>query len=185
MSSMVITLKLEESETVLTQKYQLNSERKKEQALALSQLFKNLASGDKRGIIDVQTSSANPVAASGTFTLDTVIATDAVTVGGTTFTGTDTPSTNLHFDTDAGSDALIAASLASAINNHPDASDIVTASANGAVVTVTAKQEGEVGNEIVFTSADATITASGSGKLAGGTGGAIEAPTTYNLGLAS
>lgn len=185
MSSMVITLKLEDSETVLTQKYQLPVSKPKEEAKALSQLFKDLASNNKRGVVDVQTSGTSAVAAAGTWTLDTVVATDTVTVGNITFTGTDTPSTNLHFDTAAGSDTLIAASIADAVNAHPTTSQIVTAVAAGAVVTVTAKQKGVVGNFIPFTDGDTTITSSGSGFLAGGTGGAAEAATQYLLGLAS
>lgn len=182
-SSIVITVKTDDTQAVSQQKYQLDSDRRREEALALSQLFKEIASQHTRAEFDVQTGSAAPVAASGTWTLDTVVATDTVTVGSITFTGTDTPSTNLHFDTSLATDALIAADIARAVNEHPTTSQIVTASAADEVVTVTAKQKGVVGNFIPFTDADSTITSSGSGFLAGGTGGATEAAVTYTLGI--
>jgi phage tail sheath gpL-like len=141
-----------------------------------------LASGNAKGTVYAQSAPADPVAASGTWTLDTVVATDTVTVGPITFTGTDTPTTNLHFDTSLATDALIAADIARAVNEHPVASTIVTASAASAVVTVTAKVRGVVGNWIAFTDGDSTITSSGSGYLAGGTGGVTDAEATYNFG---
>ena len=182
MASLVLTIKSEETQSLLQQLLQLSSTKDREAALALSRLFKDCANHRSRAVIDIQTGSAAPVAASATFTLDTVVATDAVTVGTITFTGTDTPTTALHFDTDAGSDTLIAESLADAINAHSTLSQQVVATSAAAVVTVTALQKGVCGNAINFSSADATITASAA-HLEGGTGGATEAGSTFYLGL--
>jgi len=184
MSSIVITIKSEETQAAAKQRHQDASDKPHEQANAIASLFKQYASRHERCNFDVQTGSADPVAASGTWTLDTVVATDTVTVGNITFTGTDTTSTNLHFDTSLASDTLIAADIARAVNEHPTAGQIVTATSADAVVTVTAKQKGVVGNFIPFTDADTTITSSGSGFLAGGTGGAAEAAVNYNCGIA-
>lgn len=183
-SSLVITVKSnDETQADLQQFFQLPANSVREEALALSRYFKELASLNKRAVVDVQTAAAAPVAASGTWTLDTVVATDTVTVGSITFTGTNTPTTNLHFDTSLATDALIAADIARAVNEHPTTSQIVTASAALAVVTVTAKQKGVVGNFIPFTDADSTITSSGSGFLTGGTGGATDDASSYALGI--
>jgi len=184
MSSIVITIKSEETQAAAKQRHQDASDKPHEQANAIASLFKQYASRHERCNFDVQTGSADPVAASGTWTLDTVVATDTVTVAGVTFTGDDTPEGATEFNTAAGSDALIAASIAAAVNAHPTTSQYVTASADGAVVTVTAHQKGLVGNFIPFTDGDTTITSTGSGFLAGGTGGAAEAAVNYNCGIA-
>jgi phage tail sheath gpL-like len=182
-SSIVITIESEETQAAVQQKYQDDSDRPREQALALASLFKQYASMHERAEFTVQTASAAPVAASGTWTLDTVVATDTVTVAGVTFTGTDTPTTVLHFDTSSADVEVIAADIARAVNEHTTANLYVTASADAEVVTVTAKQKGVVGNLITFTDGDSTITSSGSGFLAGGTGGASEDGVTYTLGI--
>jgi phage tail sheath gpL-like len=80
-------------------------------------------------------------AASGTFTLDTVIATDAVSINGVTFTGVASGATGNQFNIGADDDET-AENLAAAINASVTAlvSGYVTASASGAVVTVTAER---------------------------------------------
>ena len=110
------------------------------------------------------------VKASGTFTLATVIATDAVSINGVTFTAVASGATGDQFNVGA-SDALTAANLAAAINASATelVSEHVTASAADEVVTVTAKFAGHAGNAITIASADATITASGA-RLEGGDG---------------
>ena len=183
MSSLVVTLKSEDVQADLQAACQLDGNTKRENALALAVLLKKLATGTKRGVLTVQTGSADPVAASGTFTLDTAIATDAVTIGTTTFTATSTPTLATHWEIDGASDTLDAASLAAAINAHATVSQIVTATSADEVVTITAKQKGVVGNFIPLSSADSTITASGA-FLTGGTGGVTEAGTVVELGIA-
>jgi phage tail sheath gpL-like len=181
MSSIVLTVTSELTQTHLAQRYQLAG-KPKEGAQALSQLFKDLASGNKSGTVLVQTGSASPVAASGTLTLVSAIATDAITIGTTTFTATSTPTLSTDWEIDGASDTLDAASLAAAINAHATVSQIVTATSAANVVTITAKQKGVVGNFIPLSSADATITASGA-FLTSGAGGVTEAATTLALGL--
>jgi phage tail sheath gpL-like len=108
------------------------------------------------------------VAASGTFTLASVIATDAISINGVTFTCVASGATGNQFNVGV-SDTATAANLAAAINASVTAlvSGYVTASAAATVVTVSAAIPGILGNAITIASADATITASGA-RLTGG-----------------
>lgn len=81
------------------------------------------------------------------------------------------------------SDKCLAVRLAAAVNAHSTLKYIVSASAALAVVTVTALIRGVIGNFIQFTDNDSTITSSGSGYLAGGLGGVMEAAQVYDCGL--
>lgn len=114
----------------------------------------------------------NAVQASGTFTLASVIATDACSINGVTFTCVASGAVANQFNVGA-SDALTAVNLAAAINASVSAlvSGYVTASAAGDVVTVTSAFYGLSGNQTLIATADATITVSGA-KL---TGGAVDA----------
>lgn len=141
----------------------------------------SLASGNEKGTVYAQSGTANPVAASATFTVVSAVATDAVTIGTIVMTATSTPTTDLHWEIDGADDDADAASLCAAINANPTLTQIVTATVADNVVTVTAKQRGVVGNAINFSSADATITASTT-HLAGGTGGATDAESAYAFG---
>lgn len=182
-SSLVLTIKSDKTQAVNQTAFQLNANKGKEAMLALSQLFKELASRNHRGVVDIQTGSAAPVAASATFTLVSVVATDTVTIGPTTFTFTSDPSLETDVEVDGATDADDATALAAAINAHSTVGQVVTAEAASNVVTVTAKQKGVVGNFINFSSGDATITASGA-NLSGGTGGVTEAATSFERGIA-
>lgn len=108
------------------------------------------------------------VAASGTFTLDTVVATDAVSINGVSFTAVASGATGNQFNVGA-DDAETAENLAAAINASVSAlvSGYVTASADDEVVTITSAFYGLAGNQTLIASADATIVASGA-RLAGG-----------------
>lgn len=181
-SSLVLTIQSEKTQAQLQDMLQLSATKDREVAGALSGLFNSMACKMHRGTIDVQTGSAAPVAASGTLTLVSAIATDAITIGTTTFTATSTPTLSTDWEIDGASDTLDAASLAAAINAHTTVNQIVTASSAAGVVTITAKQKGVVGNFIPLSSADATITASAA-FLTGGTGGVTEAAYSYSLGL--
>jgi len=146
------------------------------------QFIRDLLSGVEVGILDVQTGAANPAAASGTFTLVSVIATDALTIGSQTFTFTSTPTLENDVEVDGADDTADAAAMAAAINLHSITGKVVRATSALGVVTVTALQKGLVGNKIPISDADTTITTSAA-FLAGGTGGADSAATTYALGL--
>lgn len=152
-----------------------------EQALNLSNLFRRAAMGMEGIEMDVSTASADPVKASGTLTLTSVIATNACTVGKTTFTFTSTPTLSTDVEVDGATNALDATALAAAINAHTDTSKIVVASAASNVVTITALVPGVIGNQIALSSAAGTIVASAT-YLASGAGGVQSAAVVHNLG---
>ncbi len=183
MSTLLISVTTEDTKAYLAQYYQPETGKPKQATKVLENFFRALGSGVKRGTMQVFCNGTSPVAASGTLTLVSAIATDAITIGTTTFTATSTPTLSTHWEIDGATDTLDAASLAAAINAHATVSQIVTATSATNVVTITAKQKGLVGNFIPMTSADATITASGTGFLAGGTGGIEDAGVTYSLGI--
>lgn len=119
----------------------------------------------------------NETRASGTFILNTVIATDAISINGVTFTCVASGAGANQFNVGA-SDVLTAANLAAAINASVTAlvAGYVTAtSAAGltttGVVTVKSTNYGVQGNQTLIASADATIVASGTHL----TGGAADA----------
>lgn len=122
------------------------------------------------------------VKATGTFTLTTAIATDAISINGVTFTCVASGATGNQFNLGADDDGD-AANLAAAINASVTAlvANVVTATSAANVVTITAKRAGLLGNAITIASADATIVASGA-RLTGGLDGDTE---TLNLGKAA
>jgi len=120
------------------------------------------------GAISVNITVATGVAASATATFSTVVATNTVTIGGVTFTGSDTASGAVQFLTGT-TDTLSAASLAAVVNANTTANKLVKATSAGAVVTFTAVAPGTAGNFITLTKNGAPITVTGSGFLAGGT----------------
>jgi phage tail sheath gpL-like len=129
------------------------------------------ACGANQGVIDVQSSSSDPVAASGTITLANVSADDTVTIGKTTLTAKASPSGEDQFS-QAGTDTVDAASLVTKINAHSVLSLLVYASSVAGVVTVSALQKGVVGNHIALSSSNGTrLEVTGSGYLASGAGG--------------
>lgn len=139
-----------------------------------------LASGNEKGTIYAQSGSADPVAASGTITLATVLATHTVTIGGVTFTASSTPAGEAQFEID-GTDTADAAALAAAINAHSTLSQVVSATSAAAVVTVSALTRGVAGNFIALTQTGGTMTLSAA-ALANGTGGATNSASTYAFG---
>lgn len=148
-------------------------------ALNVADHFRRVAAGLESGSFDLYTSSASPVAASGTITLASVAADDTVTIGGVTFTAKASPSGSVQFS-QAGTDTQDAASLAAKINAHSTLSQIVSATSASGVVTVTCRVKGVIGNFITLASTGGTMTLSAS-ALAGGTGGVTGAPTSYTL----
>jgi len=131
------------------------------------------------------TMSIVPVKASGTLTLVSAIATDAVTVNGKTYTfqaGAPTTYGQVQIGV---SDTASATNLKNAINSYETRVGNeyeVVATSNAGVVTITARAEGTAGNAITISSADSTITASGA-TLAGGTatGGVMSTDVTNQL----
>lgn len=183
MSTIVITVKSELAVAIARQRYQLASDKRKAQALAMVDLFTRLAGGVEAASFDVQTASANPVAASATITLATVAADDTVTIGKTTLTAKASPSGENEFS-QAGTDTVDAAGLVTKINAHSVLSKLVVATSSAGVVTVTALAKGEVGNHIVLVSSNGTrLAVTGSGYLASGAGGVNEIAVNYALGI--
>lgn len=180
-STLILTIKSDETQALLQQLFQLDVNENRGVALALSGYFRDLASGGKRAGLDVQTGGAQPVRASGTFTFNTVIATDTFTIAGVTFTFTATPTLETDVDS-AGTDAAKAIAAAAKINAHSTIGLIVKASAATNVVTVEALQAGVIGNQIDISDADTTIDTSAA-TLENGAGGATEDGQTYSLGL--
>lgn len=136
---------------------------------SIADLIESILSGNQVGGPSVQVSvQGYEVRASGTFTLDTVVATDAITINGVTFTAVASGATGNQFNVGA-DDEETAANLAAAINASVTAlvAGYVTASAAGEVVTVTSAFYGTAGNQTTIASADATIVASGA-RLTGG-----------------
>lgn len=160
----------------------------------LKELGKGNAKSTLQGIINILTKGIGGaeqmsiqvglggVKASGTLTLTTAIATDAISINGVTFTCVASGATGNQFNLGA-DDAGDAANLAAAINASVTAlvAGYVTATSASNVVTVSAKRAGLLGNAITLASADATIVASGA-RLAGGLDGDTE---TLNLGKAA
>lgn len=266
MASVILTISSARSD--LVDKLVLDTSLPHKAINGLEKYFHSVNAGIESASVDIQTHATNPVAASGTWTVASVIATDEADVGGVALTFTATPtletdvlvtigsakafasstdislytgyitetthgyytgdvarmttssvlpagfalSTDYHIikiDADtyalassqanavAGvpivpttkgtgnqtvtltADKCIAYRLAAAVNAHSTLKFIVKATAALAVVTVYALQKGVVGNFIQFTDADSTITSSGSGYLAGGTGGAGTVPVNY------
>lgn len=109
--------------------------------------------------------------ASGTITFSSADAADNVAIGATTFVGTAgsvTPGAATYSIDTGNSEA--AASLASQINAHAVASQIVHATAASGVCTVIARKGGTAGNAIVLTSTDGVdVAVTGAGTLTGGT----------------
>jgi len=124
---------------------------------------------------------AGAAQASGTLTLDTVIATNTALINGVTFTAVASGATGNQFNV-GGSDTITAANLAAAINGSASAlvNGHVLASAVGPVVTVTAKLAGVTGNAITIAGGGATVAASGA-RLTGGSNGTVK---DIELGLA-
>jgi len=145
----------------------------------ISRYIDQIATGKITASIDVSDSATAPVAASGTYTLVSAIATDAVTIGQETFTASSTPSGENEWEIDGADDTADALSLATAINAHSTIGSMITATSALGVVTLTAQTKGSWANQVPFSSADATITASAT-FLAGGTGGSEDAAESFS-----
>lgn len=149
----------------------------------LARYLRALASGAQSGTVTIGEDDA--VAASGTATIVSAVATDAVTINGVAFTAIangGTPTGN-QWCVGAGgtANADSATALAAAINAAATAkvAGYVTASAAANVVTITAVHAGVSGNMFTLTDTGNTITVTGSGFLTGGA--ERTAPTSYSL----
>ena len=179
-SSVVVTIETEKSQSQAGYDLKLGADKPRENVKALSSWVRGIESGIHRAKVSIQTGANAPVAASATATLVSC-ATDTITIGGITFTGSGSPSGELQFETD-GNDTADAAALAAAINAHSTLSKVVSATSAAGVVTITCLIPGVIGNFITLSETGTTITVSAA-ALAGGTGGAQEAVQTSVMGL--
>lgn len=126
--------------------------------------------------------SYNLVQATGTVTFSSIAAADTVTINGVTFTASASPSGANQFLV-TGGDTLAAAALAAKINSATAPTgiiNVVTATSNAAIITLTAVQPGLTGNAVTLAiSAHGSVSAA---RMAGGTDGTQVA---VNYGRAS
>jgi phage tail sheath gpL-like len=146
--------------------------------LKLKDFFKRVTSGIRPATVRTENDA---VKASGTLTLTSVIATDAVVINGQTLTAVASGATTDQWNLGA-SDTEAATNLAAKINAHAAFTGICTATSSETVVTVSAARPGKIGNAITLVSNDATIVASAA-RLANGTDGASD--RTHYYGSAS
>lgn len=121
----------------------------------------------------------NLVAATGTVTLSSMVATDTVTINGTVFTCVASGATGNQFNV-GGTDTITATNLAAAINASATTTvkGCVTALSAAAIVTVTCTIPGNIGNtQTLAISAHGSVSAA---RCAGGTEGTT---ATYRHGL--
>lgn len=124
--------------------------------------------------------SISDVKATGTLTLAGVVADDTVVVAGVTFTAKLTVSSLNHFTVVVGNNNTTAANLAAAINKYfKNYDNKVTATANAAVVTVTATAEGTTPNSYTLVGG-AHITPSGATLSGGTTTGGVKCTSVTN-----
>jgi hypothetical protein len=174
MANLTVTLFAPESAASLNTKYVgLNQASPKQFLVALENYIGALRGGIMNGGVTVLADDA--VWASGTATLASAVATNALTVAGVTFTAVapGTVPSNVQFAIGV-TDAESATNLAAAINASANAAvaGVVRAQAVNGVVTVTACQPGTAGNAITLAKTGAPITVSGA-TLAGGAAGTV------------
>jgi phage tail sheath gpL-like len=146
--------------------------------LGLSDFFARAASGAIKCSAEFQLNCDDYVYASATATLVDAGATDSVTINGVEFAAVVSGATGNQWNIGA-NDAADATSLAAAINASTTArvAGVVRATVASNVVTIKAKQPGLAGNCFTLTDTGTTITVTGSGFLASGTGGDATAVT--------
>lgn len=183
MSSLVITVKSNRSQTTLNDRLRIAANRAPDAVASLSAFLHGCAGGFESAAVSVQTGSADPAFAAQALTVvfASLNAADTVTIGGVVLTCTASAPAASQFQklTDA---TVTAANLAAAINAQASLSQMVSATSSGAVVTVSCDVPGIIGNLVAVASSAGGVTLGGS-TLVGGAGGANNAPITYSRGL--
>jgi hypothetical protein len=154
----------------------------REEALALARLFERIAGGQEKASFEVEAAGTALVRASATATIVAAGATDSITINGVEFAGVASGASGNTWNVGSGgtADADSATRLAAAINGSVTAkvAGYVYATAAANVVTIYARAPGVAGNMFTLVDTGTTITVTGSGFLAGGTG-QNAAPTSY------
>lgn len=166
-SKLVMELELDDSATLQVSK--LNSAIKENVKNNITNLLDGMSGGAYNGVMNLKLGAVQASLA-GTFT-GAPTATETVTINGVAFTARASGATGDEFNI-GGSVTITAANLAAAINASTTAGilDVIYASSDVGVITVTSKQAGKVGNAIVVADALSNFTWAGSAtKLAGGT----------------
>lgn len=182
MSTLIVQVTTAKSSTTVTRDFEHTTSDKYAAVQSVSEYVQSVITGNQYSDGSVPPTvnvsvKENATRASGTFILDTVIATDAISINGVTFTAVASGATGNQFNIGV-TDLLTATSLAAAINasatalvNQQVTAAVTTSIATPATVTVYSKNYGVFGNSVTIASADATITASGA-RL---TSGAVDA----------
>lgn len=167
MSFVKVLLSVPDSIATMTSQLQIIAAANQYSGGALENLISAMLTGEQLAYAKVST---GVLQASGTVTLSSMVATDTVTINGVVFTCETSGATGNQFNV-GGTDTITAYNLAAAINASVTANvtNVVTAAAVGAVVTVTAVQPGLAGNlNTLAISAHGSVSAA---ALAGGTDG--------------
>ncbi len=164
----IITITSNDTASQMQQNLQSASTSKYAVASALDNYFEALAGGMKAASLDIQVDGGDSVAASGTLTLTSVVATNTCVINGVTFTAIASGAVGNQFNVGV-SNTATAVNLAAAISASVTAlvSGVVTATSALGVVTVSATAKGTSGNLCTLTGS-ANIAASGA-RLTGGT----------------
>lgn len=182
MSSIVITVSSDKTQTTLSDRYRLNSSLPVNAMIGLSAYFHAVGGGLESASVSIQTGAVDAVRASGTATIAfaTLLAADTVTIAGSVLTcTTGTPSTAQFQKITDGTTTAV--NLAAAINAHATLSQMVSATSSAAVVTLISTSSGLIGNLITSTASSLGVVM-GAATLAGGAGGANNAPIVYARG---
>lgn len=181
MAKLNLLINTAQTKETLRQEFERSTSSKYATVQSMAQFLESIVSGGQMGGPPSVVSSIEDYAvrASGTFTLTSVVATDAISINGVTFTAVASGATGNQFNVGV-SDTLTAVNLAAAINASVTAlvSGYVTATSATNVVTVSSTNYGIYGNQTLIASADGTIVASGA-RLTGGAADASAKTYTF------
>lgn len=138
--------------------------------------------GNRQAKITATVNTGDAVAATGTITLSSFIATDTLTVGAQVFTCMSSGATGTNEFNVGASDTATAANAVAVINAHPDLKSFILASSSGAIITITCLLTGQVGNSVAL-AASANATVSGAHLSGGADPTTTSATSTYHCGV--
>jgi hypothetical protein len=131
----------------------------------IDSMFASFTQGAFRSNVDINTNGVN---GSVTATLASVVATNTIVINGVTLTASATGNGTTTFTAAAGvANATAAANLAACINANTTLLNQVYATALAAVVTITCRIPGTLGNLMTFTQTGGTITLSAASPVNG------------------